>query len=276
MEKIQQESGRGKENEKVLDASPAGAKTYSPSVFNPVWVPTHNEAMVNQSIEIVRLAGGPGFITISGPAGEGKSTIIMRKASFDGSIYLLCLETWRRSELPMLQALCKELGSTRIPARANDCFQEAMQKLLANPRVVFFDEIDLVPSRINLIRQLADVTGSIFVLVGEESLTDHLRENERTWSRVFIDVHFEPASPADIMTYARESAGLEIGKDEALIAHRSPKGKDWRIIKRITIALVQLANARKTRIVTASMMNHAVEIGLTGKMNGGPVKGGEQ
>lgn len=276
MEKIQQESGRGKGDEKICDISQARAKTCNPAVFVPKWITTQNEMMVNRAIEIAKQSGDGTLITVSGPAGEGKTTTIRRKASFDNSIYLLCLEVWRRSELPMLQGLCKELGFTRIPARANDCFHEATQRLLEKPRVVFFDEIDLVPSRINLVRQLADVAGGIFVLVGEENLTDHLRENERTWSRVFIDVRFESASPADIMEYARESAGLEIDNEAAIIAHKSPKGKDWRIIKRIVIALVQIANARRTRIVTASMMHQAVEIGLTGKMNGGPVKGGER
>ena len=78
------------------------------------------------------------------------------------------------------------------------------------------------------------------------------------------------------MTYVRGSAGLEIGKDDALIAHKSPKGKDWRIIKRITVILVQLANAHKTRVVSTAMMRHAIDIGLTGKMNGWPEKGGEK
>lgn len=266
------------DNEKhgALESSRSEQKTYSPATFRHTWIRTQNEISLVSGLDTAQIAGDGCFVEIAGPAGLGKTTLVRRHASFHECIYLLCLDTWRRSELPMLQKLCKELGVIKIPARANDCFHEAANRLLAKPQLVFFDEIDLVPKRINLIRQLAEVVGGVFVLIGEDSLTDHLSQNERVWSRTSVRVRFEPASASDVIAYNRETAGLQVSKEAAAIAHKSPKGGDWRIIKRTTVYLVQIANAYRTRNVTADMMRMALEMSLTGKINGLSVKGGEK
>lgn len=263
----------GNEKHGALAASRSEQKTYVPATFRHTWIPTQNEILLASGLDTAQIAGDGCFVEIAGPAGIGKTTLIRRHASFHQCIYLLCWETWRRSELPMLQALCRELGVVKIPARANDCANEAVSRLLAKPQLVFFDEIDLVPKRINLIRHLAEVVGGVFVLIGEESLTDHLSQIERVWSRTSVRVRFEPASASDIIAYAREAAGLQVSKEAAAIAHKSPKGGDWRIIKRTTIYLVQIANAYLTRNITAEMMRTALDMSLTGKINGLAVKG---
>lgn len=237
---------------------------FIPARFEHKWVPTKNERNLQVALEVAQKGAGEGvLVEIVGNAGRGKTRTIRRYASHHESIYLLCIETWKRSELPMLQALCRELGILKPPGRANDCFLLAAERLIDEPRIVFLDEIDLVPKRINLIRQLSEVVGGIFVLIGEEeTLSHHMTRNERVWSRTFQTLHFEPISVGDIIIYCKESGGIEVTPEAAVIMHQSPGGKDWRVVKRITIDLVEIANAHRTRIISEDMARQAIKLGL--------------
>ncbi len=244
---------------------PIESKGYKSAVFTPKWVSTKNEKKCQRSINMALKLGDGCFVSWEGDAGDGKTTIASYLVSNNDYIYLLGLETYKRSELPILQSFCRELGRTNPPSRSNDCLLWIVDRLTEHRRVIFLDEIDLIPQRINLIRQLAELTGSVFVLIGETGLTEHLIQNKRVWSRTFQSVYFEPIIMGEIILYGKESAGLVITEEAAKEIHMSPGGKNWRVVKRITMNLVEIANVMKTRIVTAEMAKQAIDMGLKGK-----------
>lgn len=244
-------------------------KEFRPAKFEPKWVDCRNEENFLAMMEILEQGAGEGrFGLIYGPAGRGKSRTTARWAAHQGCVYLLMLPIWANSELGFLQALCRELGVLQPPRTKNGCFAEVVEKLVAAPGPVFLDEMDLAPKHLNLVRALAELTGAAFVLIGEDELVAMMSQNKRVWSRVYQALHFEAVGPRDIITYGRETAGLELDAAAATELNKSEGGEDWRVIKRTMIDLVGLANSKRTRQVTVEMVRQALKMGFRGSRRG--------
>lgn len=234
---------------------------WTPARWEVKWVTTRNERNFVVVMDLVARTAGEGrLVELTGAAGRGKTTTVRRMAANSNPRwpYLLCLEVWKRSEKAMLQALCKELGIVRPPEHTSSAFAAAAERLSANPVPVFLDEMDLLPNRINLVRQLSEVSSAPFVLIGEESLSDAMARYGRVTSRTIQALEFAPVSAAEIIVYGRETSGLEIPSEAAQVLHASPGGGDWRIIRNLTLDLVEIANAHQTRTVSADMARQAV------------------
>ncbi|MHC1726533.1 MAG: AAA family ATPase [Syntrophobacteraceae bacterium] len=238
---------------------------FETATFERKWIPTKNERNFLVMMDVLAKAEGRGRLgMIVGPFGRGKTWTVRRYAAHNRSIYLLCWHVWKSSELGMLQALCRELGVSEPPGRKDACLLNIVDKLIDKPRVVFLDEMDLVPKRLDLVRQIVEVTASTFVLVGETNLADQMTRNGRTWSRTFQTLVMEPVSMSDIIFFARESAGLEVSEECAAMLHASPGGGDWRNLERLTIELVEICNNSRTCVVSEDMARQAVRMSLKG------------
>jgi len=247
----------------VVQLKPSG---FEPAVFERRWIPTKNERNFKIMMDVLKKAEGRGVMgMIVGPFGRGKTWTVRRHVAHTrNDVYILCWDVWRDSDLGMLQALCRELGVSHAPCRKDACLLQIVDRLIRTPRVVFLDEMDLIPRRLDLVRQIVEATASTFVLVGEVSLAEKMTGNGRTWSRTFQTMTFEPVSMADIICYAQESAGLEISPECSAILHEAPGGGDWRNLERLTIELVEICNARRTRVVSEEMARQAVRMSLKG------------
>ena len=95
-----------------------------------------------------------------------------------------------------------------------------------------------------------------------------MQENKRVWSRTYQLLEFDPISPADIIFYAREAAGLRLSKEVAVVLHKNSSG-DFRIVRRDLLALVQFANARGTQEIDEELARVAVTVGLRGSSENG-------
>lgn len=238
---------------------------FVPAKFERRWIPTTNQRNFDVMLDTLKKAEGRGCLgMIVGPFGRGKTWMVRRHAAHTRAVYLLCWDTWKNSELGMLQALCRELGMGNPPYRKDACLLQIVDRLIASPRVVFLDEIDLVPKRLDLVRQIVEITASTFVLVGETDLAHQMEQNGRIWSRTFQTLVMEPVSLSDVIFYAREAGGLEVGEDAAAILHEAPGGGDWRNLERLTIELVEICNAQRTRTVSEAMARLAVKVSLKG------------
>lgn len=239
---------------------------YQPAVFDRKWIPTKNDRNFGIMLDILGKGAGRGRLgMIVGPFGRGKTWMLRRHVAHDrNAIYLLCWEPWQTSELGLLQALCRELGMSQVPHRKDPCILQIVDRLISKPRTVFLDEADLIPKRLDLIRQIAEATAGAFVLAGENALADHMIQNGRTWSRTFQTLTMELLSMADVIYYAQAAAGLEVSEECAAILHASPGGGDWRNLERLTLELAEICNANRTRVVTTSMAELAVKLSLKG------------
>lgn len=218
-------------------------------------------------MDALALGKGEGRLgMIYSKAGRGKSrSAIWYHANHGKGVFLRMLKIWRTSELDFLRALCRELGVLSAPARKGQAFMRAVDALVESPRPVFLDEVERLPEYfLDIIRDLSDLSTAPFILVGEEELVGYMRENARVWSRTYQSLEFLPISKPDIIAYISEASGLSIDLDVADVFHRSSSG-DFRIVRRILLALAQIANAKQTKVITADMAQIAVKAGLAAR-----------
>ncbi len=240
-----------------------------PAVYKAQWVPTANERNLEVVMGQIEKSAGKGrLVTITGSAGLGKTETTLKRAAEHECVHMLVLDIWR-SPLPFLQALCREHGVRTPPWRTSQCFQLLVEKMIRSPKAVFLDEIDLTPQHLNTVRQLSAVTGAPFVLIGEDSLIGQVIEARRSWSRTYQALQFEPVSLGDLIFFVKRSAGLEISPEVATIIHKSACGEDWWDLERVTIDLVDIANSKRTRVVSEEMAERALKMALKGEAKAG-------
>lgn len=235
-------------------------------VFNPVFVKTKNVRNFEVMMDALELNNDEGcFGMVYGQAGRGKSRTSQWFHAHNDCVYLRIMRVWKDSELEFLRALCRELKVISPPGRKAAAFSAVIDALVNNPRPVFIDEVEkMKPGFIEVVRDLVDATGQIFVLLGEEELVPYMQRHRRVWSRTFQQLEFQPIEIADILMYAKESTGLKLSIDVASALHRASDGS-WRPVKRALIGMVQWANSNDSRTITLKTAKMIIKSALTGK-----------
>lgn len=212
--------------------------------LKPVFVNTTNVRNFEVMMEALDAAEGEGRLgMVFGQAGRGKTRTAQRYAAHNGCVYLRMATVWRSSELEFLKALCKELGITHPPHRKGPAFAEAVDRLISDPRPVFLDEIEKLPRHfMDVVRDLSDLSGAAFVLIGEEELVPCMQRNRRVWSRTYRQLEFKPITTADVLAYARQAADLALDPDTAAVIHKDTAG-DFRLVRADILNLMQIAAA---------------------------------
>lgn len=237
--------------------------------FTPAFIQTRNVRNFAVMMDGLALGEGEGRLgKVSGRAGLGKTRTVQTYAAHHDCVYLRVIGPMLDSETEFLERLCINMDIYGIPRRRGAMFYAITDSLTAGPRSVFLDEIERVrPKTIDLVRDLADISGTAFVLIGEDELTTVMRNNDRIWSRTFQSVEFEPVGPADIIYYFMECTGLELDAENSNLIH-SLSGGDLRLIKSAALALVQQINAAGKSRISRRMIRNAFKISLRGRVNG--------
>lgn len=232
----------------------------------PRFVKTKNVRNFQAMLDTLMLSAGEGrFAAVVGPAGRGKTRTAQWYAANNGCVFLRCLSIWRHSELGFLQALCRELGINNPPHRKDPAFLAVMDALNKQEgRPVFIEEIEKLPRlHLETVRDLADLSTAPFVLIGEEELKTHLRQVGRMWNRTFQLMEFEPVGVSDVLAFAGEAAGIQMPEEVAEVLHQGANGC-FRVMKRDTISLVNIMNAKRATVPTVEMAKVAVKQSLRG------------
>lgn len=236
-------------------------------VFNPVFVKTKNVRNFEVMMDALELNNDEGcFGMVFGMAGLGKTRTSQWFQAHHDCVYMRVLGVWRNSELEFLRAMANAAGVKSPPGRTAAAFTSVVDSLIKNPRPVFLDEVEkMKPNFINdVIRDLAEITGRIFVLLGEEELVPYMQRHRRVWSRTFQQLEFQPIEIADIIMYAKESTGLKLSIDVAAMLHQASAGS-WRPVKRSLLGMVQWANANNNATISVSTAKTIIKSALTGK-----------
>lgn len=251
-----------------LQRSKAKAKPDTTMVrFSPTFVQTKNVRDLNVMMDGLLLdrsdVGDERLGCVWGRAGRGKTRTVQTWAAANGAIYLATVSVW--SEVDFLAAICRELGVRQIPHRKGKCFGLLIETLMRNPRLIIIDEIERFGQKyLEIVRDIANVSGGVVVLVGEEELPHLMRQNRRVWSRTYRTLEFAPISASDIITYVHQCTGLGLTKEALEILHKSSRG-DIRLVRRDTITLTHAYNhLRKTGEVDAETAKVAVKESLRG------------
>lgn len=232
----------------------------------PRFVNVKNVRNFQAMIDALMMSAGEGRLAaVIGPAGRGKTRTAQWYAAQHGCVFVRCLSIWRHSELGFLQTLCRELGVKKIPHRKDPAFLAVVDRLAGQGgRPVFIEEIEKLPRiHLELVRDLADISTAPIVLIGEDELQSHMQQVTRIWNRTFQMLEFEPLGLGDVVTFAREAAGIELPVEVAEALHQGAKGC-FRVIKRDLISLVNIMNAKGTIAPTMEMAQVAIKQSLRG------------
>ncbi|MCF8112790.1 MAG: ATP-binding protein [Desulfotignum sp.] len=234
--------------------------------LKPVFVKTKNVRNFDVMMDGLSLANEEGcFGMVFSQAGRGKSRTCQVYVSRNDGVYVRIMRIWKRSELEFLRGLCKAAGVKAIPNRVGATFQAIIDAMVANPRPIFLDEMEKMrPDFIDILRDIADVTGLPIILMGEEELVSYMQRDRRIWSRTFQQLEFGPIEIADIMLYAKESIGLQMSIDVASMVHKS-SGGDWRPVKRTIINMAHYMNANPGKKITQGITKMILDSALTGR-----------
>ncbi|MDO5648360.1 AAA family ATPase [Paracoccus sp. (in: a-proteobacteria)] len=182
------------------------------------------------------------LIVVDGAPGLGKTTILQRWAALGSCFYLRAKDDWTTYWL--MQELL-EVGRMSAPhghaARFNSCLQllaerQRTAEMVGNQFIVVLDEADYIsakPKLMNLVRDLADVSGVCFVLVGMGRIRDNLVRFPQTASRVSQYVRFEPEDVAGVTAFLATKCEVKVAPCLAAFVASASGGYNREIVEAI-------------------------------------------
>ena len=234
--------------------------------IKPVFVKTANVRNFEAMMQGLAQSAGEGrFGLVWGRAGRGKTrTAQYHIANTRGCHYVLALKVWRHSPSEFLRQIAREIGIVEPPHRVGTLFADIAERLARTKPTLFIDEPEKLPlAFLEIMRDLTEATAAPIVLIGEEDLPGMMRKERRVWSRTYQQVQFKPFGVADIVQYVTAAAGVRFTSPAAAEAmHKSSDG-DIRIVRRDTINLVQVLNAKGTAEADEKSVAAAVRHALT-------------
>lgn len=192
-----------------------------------------------------RSADAPGIAVAYGPAGFGKSTSAAYVTAKKGAAMVRALAAWTLSDL--LHTLAREVG-VEPSNRNTTTVNRLVERLGSLRKVVIFDEADYVVAKsslINTVRDLADLSGAPFVMLGMENFARKITQHELVAGRVYSWVKFEPVDLDDVRQIHK--ACCEVPIDEPLMRR---------------IAKDAAGSARRVHAAMAFVERHCAQKGL--------------
>lgn len=192
-----------------------------------------------------RAADAPGLAVAYGPPGFGKSTAAAFITPKKGAALIRAIAAWRLSDL--LRALAREVGVDPA-ARNTTTVERLVERLALTRKLVIIDEADYVVAKsdlINTVRDLQDLSGTPFVLLGMENFARKLSQHELVAGRVYSWTQFAPIDLDDVRQIHK--ACCEVAMDEPLLKR---------------IAKEANGSARRVHAAMAYVERHCAQKGL--------------
>lgn len=169
------------------------------------------------------------WISLTGPAGLGKSLLVQWYAGQYDGVYLRAKTSW--TSRSALAELVTELG--QAPARRLDeLFAQALGLQGREPRTLIIDEVEHCLHDIKVLetfRDLSDLCECPVVIVGMENVKTRIQRHEQISSRITQVVDFLPASAEDVRVMAETLTDLAYAEDLILKIQGESEGR-YRLI----------------------------------------------
>ncbi|MDO5529882.1 MAG: ATP-binding protein [Paracoccus sp. (in: a-proteobacteria)] len=212
--------------------------------MRPSFVETKNYLAFQGALDDLQARGADEcrLIVVDGQPGLGKTTILQRWAAQESCFYLRAKNDW--TTYWFLQELL-EAGRQNAPFGGAARFTAAIHMLAEHQRmaemvdrqfVVVMDEADYVSARpklMDMVRDLADVSGVCFVLVGMGKIRDNLVRFPQTASRISRYVRFEPADIDGVTQFLDAKCEVKVAGDLAAFVARASGGYNREIVEAI-------------------------------------------
>ena len=192
------------------------------------FVQNSNYARFVQAVKAVEHRGAreASLMLVTGPAGLGKSETVDRFAVDTNAIYLRAKETWTKRG--MLSEMAEIL---RIPTNATNHEMQAriIGAIGARQTPIIIDEAEFTvrttASILECVRDISDLTETLVVLVGMETMETRIARYPQISSRVAQVVHFQPLTEQDVQLTCKQLAEVEIAPDLVRELLRQSDGK---------------------------------------------------
>ncbi|PAT39181.1 DNA transposition protein [Vandammella animalimorsus] len=202
------------------------------------FVQTANFRLLKEAEAQVQRRGAreAGLVLIQGVYGIGKSELTERWATDNGHVFVRAKETW--SKRTMLDELATKMGLS-VRGTAVDVQNRIIGHLAVSMQALIIDEADhLVDMRsaakLEAIRDITDMTGTMVFLVGMENLPAVVQRYEHIASRVARIVQLQPLTLADVQATVKAKAEVAISPALAEQIHRDSKGRMRLVLNAIT------------------------------------------
>lgn len=218
------------------------------------FVQNSNYARFIQGVKAVDQRGAreASLMLVTGPAGLGKSQTLDRFAVDTNALYLRAKETWSRRAL-----LVEMAEALRIPTNMTNHELQARIIGAVGPRQtpIIIDEAEFTvkstASILECIRDISDLTETLVVLVGMETIEQKISRYPQISSRIAQVVHFQPLTEQDVQLACKQLAEVAIDADLARELHRQSGGKMRLVVNGIT-TIERLARANSLDHATAA------------------------
>ncbi|MGR3822489.1 MAG: AAA family ATPase [Salipiger marinus] len=183
------------------------------------------------------------LIIVDGPPGLGKTTILSLWADDEDCTYLRAKTDW--DPYWMLGEMLTSMGIMNPPRGHQQRFNACLAALAERSRdaavvqrqfVVVIDEADHVSTKgklVDTIRDLTDISGVPFILVGMGKIRDNLTRYPQTASRISRYVRFEPATVEEVTEFLAAKCEVPVAADLAAFVHRATGGFNREILEAI-------------------------------------------
>lgn len=192
-----------------------------------------------------RAPDAPGIAVAYGPPGFGKSTSAAFVTPKKGAAFVRAIAAWTLSDL--LRSLAREAG-VEPSNRNTTTVDRLVERLALQRKPVIIDEADYVVAKSNLIntvRDLQDLSGAPFILLGMENFARKITQHELVAGRVYSWTKFEPIDFDDVKQIHK--ACCEVQMDEPLLRR---------------IAKEANGSARRVHAAMAYIERHCAQKGL--------------
>jgi DNA transposition AAA+ family ATPase len=211
------------------------------------FVQNSNYARFVHAVKAVEQRGAreASLMLVTGPAGLGKSETVDRFAVDTNAIYLRAKETWTK------RGLLVEMAETlRISTNVSNHEMQARIIGAVGQRQVpiIIDEaehtVKTTASILECVRDISDLTETLVVLVGMETIEHKIARYPQISSRIAQVVHFEALIEKDVHLACKQLADIDIEADLVRELHRQSQGKMRLVMNGIaTIERVAKANS---------------------------------
>lgn len=159
----------------------------------------------------------PGFALMDGRPGLGKTFATLKLLnSIDNGVYIRAVAL--DSPSTFLDRLLKELNVRDIPRARMGKYENVVEELMREPRVIFIDEADYYmdkPSLLETLRDIHDMTSVAVVLVGMDKIARKISLLPQLDSRISQRFEFQPADLNDLQIMVQElfEDDISVGDD---------------------------------------------------------------
>lgn len=173
---------------------------------------------------INRAKGVPGMALVYGEPGLGKTRVATWWSANNDAIFVSATQV--STPRSLLEEIVKEMGEVPL-FRSSDLFNQVVQYLIKDPKVLIVDEVDYLTTDkcgIEILRDIHDRTHTPIILIGMRFAKRNLKKYAHLTDRFSEILQFEPFSIKETDTLINGLSEIKFTEDAIKYIHQAGFG----------------------------------------------------